>query len=155
MLNFKKMPVMDEFAHLEGNEKLKAENDFLKKKLMLERDISFESEMDNKIPAELENSFLKNVIAFENQYEQQKRIRLFDKIGRPQIFRPVNEIADDGIGKALDDLLSYLSEHHIQLDVCSPNITTRELYRFATEELFEYEMDDMDLPAWQLKIVSA
>ena len=28
----------------------------------------------------------------------------------------------------------------------SPKVTTRDLYRFTIEELFEHEMDDIDLP---------
>lgn len=139
---------MEDFEHLEEGERLKAENDFLKMKLMLERDMNFETDKNNNLPAALENEFLKNIIEFEKQFENQKRIKLFDKIGRPSIFKPVNEIPDDNINEALHELLSYLGEHNICLDVCSPNISARELYRFTIEELFEYEMDDMDLPGW-------
>ncbi len=30
--------------------------------------------------------------------------------------------------------------------MCSPNINNRELYRFTTEELFDYEMNDIFIP---------
>jgi hypothetical protein len=139
---------MDEFAHLEGDERIKAENDFLKMKLMLEQGAVFGSGMGAELPAAIEHRFLANVIAFEEQFNNPKSIRLFDKIGRPEIFKPVSEIADENIDSALDELLSYLNEYGISLDVCSPNISSQELYRFATEELFEYEMDDMNLPGW-------
>ncbi|MEJ0104654.1 MAG: hypothetical protein WDO19_19750 [Bacteroidota bacterium] len=73
---------------------------------------------------------------------------MYDKIGKPRHFKPVNEIADDEIGNAWAELKDHLNKFSINLGVCSPNISVRELYRFTTEELFEHEMDDMDLPGW-------
>jgi hypothetical protein len=139
---------MEDYSHLNEEEKLKAENDFLKMKLMLEQGAHFGGDGETKLPAELENEFLKNIMAFEKQFEQQKKIKLFDKIGRPLHFKPVNEIPDSEIDKAWNNIHAFLGEQGINLDVCSPNISNRELYRFTIEELFEQEMDDMDLPGW-------
>ena len=139
--------------HLNDEEKLKAENDFLKMKLMLEKGANFGSSENKELPAEIENEFLKNVMKFEQQFQEQKQIKVFDKIGRPQHFKPVNDIPDNKINKAWSDLLDYLHKYNIDLDVCSPNISTKELYRFATEELFEHEMDDMDLPGWMTNFI--
>jgi hypothetical protein len=123
-------------------------------KLMLEQGAHFGGgDGETKLPAEIENEFLKNVMAFEKQFEERKTIKLFDKIGRPQQFKPVNEISDNDIDKAWKDLDDYLSERGINLDVCSPNISNRELYRFTTEELFEHEMDDMNLPEWSSNFI--
>ena len=36
---------------------------------------------------------------------------------------------------------------------CGPNISARELYRFTTEELFEYEMDDMYVPGMMTNFI--
>jgi hypothetical protein len=143
----------EDFSHLNEEEKLKAENDFLKMKLMLEQGAHFGSDGETKLPAEIENEFLKNVMDFEKQFEERKTIKLFDKIGRPEQFKPVNEISDNDIDKAWKDLDDYLSERGINLDVCSPNISNRELYRFTTEELFEHEMDDMNLPGWSSNFI--
>jgi hypothetical protein len=146
--------MQEDFSHLNEEEKLKAENDFLKMKLMLEQGAHFGGgDGETKLPAEIENEFLKNVMAFEKQFEERKTIKLFDKIGRPQQFKPVNEISDNDIDKAWKDLDDYLSERGINLDVCSPNISNRELYRFTTEELFEHEMDDMNLPEWSSNFI--
>jgi hypothetical protein len=144
---------MDEYNHLNDEEKLKAENEFLKMKLMLEQGAHFGGDGETRLPAELENEFLKNVMAFEKQYEERKTIKLFDKIGRPQQFKPVNEIPGSEIDKAWNDLSNYLSEQGIHLDVCSPNISARELYRFTIEELFDHEMDDMNLPGWSTNFI--
>jgi hypothetical protein len=145
--------MQEDFSHLNEEEKLKAENDFLKMKLMLEQGAHFGGHGETKLPAEIENEFLKNVMAFEKQFDERKRIKLFDKIGRPQQFKPVNEIPDSDIDKAWKDLDDYLSARGINLDVCSPNISNRELYRFTTEELFEHEMDDMNLPGWSSNFI--
>jgi hypothetical protein len=144
---------MEEFDHLDGEEKLKAENDFLKMKMMLEHGAQFGGNGNGEGSPELENQFLNYIMAFEKQAVAQKTIRLFDKIGRPQHFKPVAEISDNDMDKALDELFDFLSEHGISLDVCSPNISKRELYRFTIEELFEYEMDDMDIPGLKTNFI--
>jgi hypothetical protein len=137
---------MEDFNHLEGDEKLKAENEFMKMKLMLEKDASFGTGGEGVLPAETENEFLRNIIEFEKQFEEHKTIKVFDKIGRPAHFKPAAEIPDEEIDKAWDDLSDYLDKYGISLGACSPNISKRELYRFTLEELFDYEMDDMNIP---------
>jgi hypothetical protein len=141
-----------EFNFPDDEERLKAENDFLKMKLMLERGAFF-GEQNEELPADVENQFLNGVMAFEKQFEQRKTIRLFEKIGRPRHFKPVGDIPDNEIENAYNSLLDYLHEHSIDLSVCSPNITARELYRFVTEELYGYEMDDIDLPGWTTNFI--
>ncbi len=76
---------MENFNHLEGDEKLKAENEFLKMKLMLENGAKFEMSEENELPAGVENEFLSNMAAFEKQFAEHKTIKVFDKIGRPVI----------------------------------------------------------------------
>lgn len=144
---------MENFNHLEGDEKLKAENEFLKMKLMLENGAKFEMSEENELPAAIENEFLSNMAAFEKQFAERKTIKVFDKIGRPAHFKPVAEIPDEEIEKAWEELSDYLDKYGISLDVCSPNISKRELYRFAIEELFEHETDDMDLPGWTTNFI--
>jgi hypothetical protein len=137
---------MEDFDHLEGAEKLKAENEFMKMKLMLEKDANFPISNSAELPAETENEFLRYIIEFEKQFEEHKTIKVFDKIGRPEHFKPATEIPDDKIDKAWDDLEDHLDKYGITLGACSPNISKRELYRFTLEELFAYEMDDMNIP---------
>ena len=145
--------MVEDFNELNEEENLKAENDFLKMKMMLEHGAKFGGSENNELPAEIENVFLNNVMAFEKQFEERKTVRVFDKIGRPKYFKPVSEIRDKEIDKAWNELSNYLNKYSIDLDVCSPNITARELYRFTTEELFEYEMDDMNLPGFTTNFI--
>jgi hypothetical protein len=143
---------MDSFDQTPNEDDLKAENEFLKMKLMLEHGAKFSSN-ESELPPEMENEFLNSVMAFEKQFEQYKTIKVYDKVGRPTHFKPVTEIPDDEIDKAWSDLRVYLNEHNVDLDACSPNISTRELYRFTIEELFEHETDDMDLPGWTTNFI--
>lgn len=136
------------FEHSEEEEEnLKNENEFLKMKLMLEQGAKFGSmQTGGNLPPEIENQFLKNIMAFEKQSAEQKMIKVFDKIKRPNHFKPVNEIPDDAIENSWNELDNYLRKYNIELSVCSPNISNRELYRFTTEELFNHEMNDMNVP---------
>lgn len=132
---------------LSKEEELRAENDFLKMKLMLERGAQFGT-VDSKaeLPAEVENEFLKYISEFEKQADSSVRVKIFDKIDRPAHFKPVSQISDENIEEAWKELSEYLERYGISLDVCSPNVTNRELYRFAVEELFEYETCDIKIP---------
>ena len=139
---------MDEYTKLSEAEKLQAENEYLQMKIMLEHGAQFhfpENENDPLDPV-LQNAFLNNIIEFEQQWENNKQIKIFEKIGRPQHFRPVNEIGDDAIENEWRRLSEYMRVHGIALDACSPRITARELYRFSIEELFEKETDDISIP---------
>lgn len=73
-------------------------------------------------------------------------IIVFDKIGNPNHFKPVDEIPDNEIENAWNELDEYLKKYGIELSVCSPNISNKELYRFTTEELFDYEMNNINIP---------
>jgi hypothetical protein len=145
--------MQQEFPELNAEEKLKAENDFLKMKLMLERGGQFESAETGSLPPEVENQFLNQVMAFEQQFENRKFVKIYDKVGRPQQFKPVAEIPDAEIDQAWKELDDYLEGHGISVDVCSPQVPTRELYRFVIEELFEHETDDINLPGWSTHFI--
>lgn len=128
-------------------ENLKNENQFLKMKLMLEHGAQFETpQTKNDLPAEAENEFLNYIMAYEKQAAERKTIKVFDRIERPDHFKAVDEIMDDEIDAAWDELDNYLNKYNIDLAVCSPSIDNRELYRFTTEELFNYEMNDIFIP---------
>lgn len=144
---FKIQIMPEEMNPLDKQEALKAENDFLKMKLMLEHGAIFgPGEANPNVPAEIENEFLKQVARFEDEWSKLKRITIFEKIGKPTHFKPVAEIPPGKIRDAWCELFSYMIEHGVQLDACSPNVTEQELYRFTIEELFNEETEDMDIP---------
>jgi hypothetical protein len=132
----------DNFDHLQGDDKLKAENDFLKMKMMLENGAQFHMESD--LPTGVENDFLKRILAMEKFEADPKYIKLYDKMGRPTQFKPVTEIPDNEIENAWRQLEEFLATHLVSLSVMQPNVGARELYRFTTEELFQQEVDDLE-----------
>jgi hypothetical protein len=137
----------ENFESSDEEENLKNENEFLKMKLMLEQGAQFGTmQTDPGLPAGAENQFLNYIMEYEKQAAEKKMIKVFDKIERPNHFKPVNEIPDHEIENAWNNLDEYLQKYGIDLTVCSPNISDRELYRFTTEELFDHEMNDMNVP---------
>ncbi len=139
---------MDNDKPLSDEEKLKAENDFLKMKIMLEHGADFyqPDKQDISLNPEIEHAFLNHIIEFEKQFEMHKTISVFDKIGQPQHFKNVRDIPDADIEDEWNKLLEYMRGHGVDLTACSPKISDRELYRFTTEELFKHELDDMHIP---------
>ncbi|MCP9749959.1 hypothetical protein [Ferruginibacter sp. HRS2-29] len=127
-----------------SNNDLQNENNFLKLKLMLEHGADFSKGMEGLDP-NLENQFLKNIDEFERQFAARKKIRVFEKLDSPAHFLPVTAIPDAEMDNAWEQLHRYMQSFGIELDVCSPNVNSRELYRFATEELFEKEIDDTNI----------
>lgn len=137
----------EDSMQLNDEQNLKNENEFLKMKLMLEQGAEFGTvKSDSELPMNVENDFLNYVMQYERQAAERKMIKVFDRIKRPTHFKPVAEIQNNEIDAAWDELDSYLNKCHIDLAVCSPNISNKELYRFATEELFNYEMNDIFIP---------
>jgi hypothetical protein len=134
-------------------ERLRDENAFLKMKLMLEHGANLSESKDPELPLVVENLFLKSVEEFERKSRGAKPVRIFDKIGRPDKFPPPAEVSDEAINRAWKELRQYLNKYGIDLEVCSPNVSIRELYRFTIEELFQYETDDMIMPGWMTHFI--
>ncbi len=136
---------MEERFEPSGNESnLEMENQFLKMKMMLEHGAEFGSSKD--LPPSIENEFLRSVMEYEKQFQKGERVKVFDKLGKPTQFGPVNEIPDSDIEEQWIALYEYMQSRGVELSVCSPNVSARELYRFSVEELFESETDNINMP---------
>lgn len=137
----------NEFSHLDNEEQLKAENEFIKMKLMLERGAQFGTIGEgSELSSQIENDFLNYITEFEKQAENPGVTTVYDRLGKPAHFKAITEIPDDRIEQVWIELSGHMEKHGISLDVCSPNISTRELYRFVTEELFQHEMSLVNIP---------
>lgn len=134
---------MDALHNAAETEKLRTENEFIKLKLMLENGARFGQMGKAEIPPELENQFLQRILEFEKQAGQPRFIKVFDKIGRPAQFRPAKELTPDELKAAWEELSILFYQHQISLDVVSPSVDLRERYRFATEEFFQFEIEDI------------
>lgn len=128
-------------------ESLQEENDFIKMKLMLEKGAKFSScEGAPPLPAHIENMFLKNIMAIEDMAENGKEISVYEKIGKPTHFRPIEALMENEIESAWLELHDLFLSKGIQVIVFSPNTTSKDLYRFATTELYDIMIEDFDLP---------
>ncbi len=123
----------------EEREKLRLDNEVRKIKMELEKGAKFIEDPDMpSLPPEIENEFLNYIEQFEQINEQTPRISLYELIGKPA-FRKVDELDDEELNGAMDELMTLLHTH--QIDVCSIHgVEEREMYRFLTEDLFNYEM---------------
>lgn len=123
--------------------RLRRKNNVLKQKI---KSLGGSISTGMNVPAEIENQFLHSVLAFENNYKKREKIKLFEKIGKPGHFKPVHEIAEDLVEQEWTSLYDHMYHYGIDLQVCSPNISARELYRFSVEELFEMDIEDLAMP---------
>src|SRR5688572_12535976 len=98
----------EDFTGLSNEEQLRAENDFLKMKLMLQHGAQIDTGVPSDLPPDIEHQFLSNVLEFEKQFAECKSITVFEKIGKPTQFRPPSEIPDARIKAAWFELLEYL-----------------------------------------------
>lgn len=137
----------DEYRHLDQREALKVENDVIKMKLMLEHGAEIQySESSGDISPETEHEFLNYIMDFEQQEALAKELTVFEVIGSPKHFSPASDIPDDKMKEALQEVLRYMKQRGIELTVFSPNVGSREIYRFATEELFMHRMLHINMP---------
>jgi len=122
-------------------ENLRIENEILRIKVKTE--LGGEYESDENLSPELENEFLKNILAFEHRYAKIKMVKIADLLGNPS-FKKSNIMDDNAITEAYKDLEELLAQKNIVVEFTRPR-DERFKYRFITEELFGHETDDMEV----------
>ncbi|TFF33824.1 hypothetical protein [Mucilaginibacter psychrotolerans] len=123
-------------------ESLRMENEFLHLKLKAE--YGADSFSSGNLDPELENMFLKNIMAFENSYAANKRATVFEILGRPN-FKRADELNDTDLDDALEVVNALLLSKNMVVDF-SGAYENRIKYTFIVEELFGKETDDMQVP---------
>lgn len=96
--------------------------------------------MHNKTGSHL---FLKQIMEFEHQLQKAERIRIYDKVGRPTHFRIPADMLPEDFDEEWKKLRKHLNDHGVDLDACSPNVSSRDLYKFTLEELFFHEIENI------------
>jgi hypothetical protein len=132
-------PERDEPLDPEQQEKLREENELLKMKIQAQ--FGGMSGAAGDIPPEIENEFLKNVIAFEEQYTKTEHnpVKVSLSLGNP-IFKKSEEMDDEEFEKEWYRLQQLLEEKGIGVDFIRKR-DNRFQYKFITEELFDHESD--------------
>lgn len=118
--------------------------------LMLKLKAEFGAECttgNQRIPPEVINEFLKSVYEFEQKFrEPRKIVKVYDKLGKPD-FRYANELSDKQVTKELRRILRHMHQHRLELDILA-EYPERTIYSFITEEFFNHEMEDLDMPGY-------
>ncbi len=123
-------------------ENLRIENEILKLKLQAEEGAVFSS--SDNLPPDLEHSFLQNVQRFEDARKNAKQVKVYELLGKPD-YKKESYLSDSEIKMELKKLFDLLESKSMPLAVLG-EYEPRLIYKFITEELFEHETDDVQLP---------
>jgi hypothetical protein len=133
----------DELEGLTPEEKLQADSDLLKIKLEMEfgmQSMGSSPNLDDK----MQNDFLNYIYNFEKEYAKNKRITVYEKIGKPD-FKKAEDLSITDLNKEIHRLCELIEAHGMKVDtICE--YTNDVIYKFITEELFDEEIDDMNVP---------
>ncbi len=120
----------------EEKDKLSIENEIMKIKLQMQFGDDFVMKTNGALPTELENQFLKRVMAFEaNHGEDKEQVTVFEKIGKAD-FKKVDELTSVEISKELIRVNELMESKGIMLNICDGPYKDAIIYQFITEELF-------------------
>ena len=128
---------------LTPEEKLQQENNLLKLKLMAEHQAHFPEQDKNLLNPEQENAWLNYIYNFEELHKNARKISVYERIGKPDFPRE-EDLDDERVEQELDRLYEVMHQHEVVLDCCC-EYEARVIYKFITEELFEYEIEDLEV----------
>jgi len=121
-------------------ENLRIENEFLKIKLKAQYGDSYHMEMNNDLPPDIENQFLKRMMAFEDEYANAAYTTIYERIGSPA-FRIPGELSEPATRAAVRELLALLEKNDIFLEIADGPYPSETIYRFIVEELFGMKVE--------------
>jgi hypothetical protein len=120
----------------EEQDKLSIENEIMKMKLQMQFGDDFVMKSNGSLPPELENQFLKQVMAFEEKHDGEvEEVTVFEKIGKPD-FKKVDELTSAEVSKELIKVNELMESKGIMLNICDGPYDDAVIYQFITEELF-------------------
>ncbi|MEN8122189.1 MAG: hypothetical protein ABFS35_17720 [Bacteroidota bacterium] len=117
----------------------KIDNELKKKEI--EKKYGAHFSKNSNISPELEKEWLNYIEEFEQQFNNCESISVWQHIGKPS-FKKVNELGTNEITIELQKLYDIMNKNNIHLDTLC-EVDDIELYRFITEELFVYEIDNV------------
>lgn len=123
-------------------ENLRMENELLRLKLQAE--LGAKSHTSPGLDPEIENEFLKHVMAFEQNYAKSALVSVYERIGKPD-FANADALDDAAITIALKNVIDILFKNNIEVDF-SGEYDDRTKYNFIVNELFGQEIDDFSMP---------
>jgi hypothetical protein len=122
-------------------EHLKIENEILKMKLKAQFGDSFQMfNNGDDLPPDIENQFLKNMLQFEENYQNVEFVTVKEKIGVPT-FRSREDIPVESLQAEIDKVMELLLENDIQIDFLYKPYNKEEVYDFITKDFLEKEIE--------------
>ena len=125
-------------------ENLRIENEFLKIKLKAQYGDSFQMGISADMPLEIENQFLKSMMAFEDEYANAEYVTVFERLGSPD-YKHLDEMDELALSLAIKRLMKLLHNNDIKLDILDGPYEDKLIYRFITEELFSIKVESKPL----------
>ena len=123
-------------------ENMQFENEFLQLKLSAET--GAETYFTSKLPLEIQNEFLKNIIEFENDFSRTSMKSVFKVLNEP-VLPLASELNDHDLEKALHNLKKLLHQKQITIDFLG-KYDSRTKYNFIIKELFQEKMPESISP---------
>lgn len=139
-----KMKQEDKFSD-DPLENIKIENDFLKLKLKAQYGDAFLMGGNEKLPPEIENRFLKNIIAIEEAHQHVEYTTVYETMGKPG-YKLIQDLKPGEIADALHVITTAMERKGILLNFCDGPYPDEVIYQFITEELFGHEIEKEPLP---------
>ena len=117
------------------DEELRIENEIMKLKLTAQYGDQFQMHSFEEMPAEMENQFLKRIIAFEEQAAMAEVNTVYEKLGKPS-FKLLKDIPATEIKTELQRLMDLMEAKNILLHFTDGPYEDEIIYKFITEEFF-------------------
>jgi hypothetical protein len=121
-------------------ENFRIENEILKIKLKAQYGDAFFMQSNAELSPEMENQFLKNIIAFEDSRADVSFTTVYESLGKPG-YKPAGELTDAEITAALKRITVIMEQHNIALHINDGPYPDETIYKFITEELFAHEIE--------------
>ncbi len=97
-------------------------------------------ESNADLPPEIENQFLKNMMAFEDAHAHADYTTVYERIGKPD-YKAADELNPAEITRELKMITAIMAKNNIALDICDGPYADEIIYKFITEELFTQEIE--------------
>jgi hypothetical protein len=125
----------EDYLSEEEKDKLSIENEIIKIKLQMQFGDDFVMKTNGTLPPEIENQFLKQIMAFEANQGSGEEVTVFERIGKPD-FKKTEELKSAEISTELVRLNELMESKGIMLNICDGPYDDAIIYKFITEELF-------------------
>jgi len=131
-------------------DEIQFDNEFLKLKMQAETGAQIKT-FGDKLPPEIENIFLKNIMNFEQQFRCAKRITIRELFGS-ETFISYRKITKENFANEIKNVLTVYNKYNINVDCCA-EVDNKVFYRFLTEELLENETYEKQTKGWTTNFI--